>query len=551
MSKLLLQVNWTTPNTDGSFTSKTFTDVTRVNIKQGIKPDANYAEISLKNPPSSKYGRIEDGTIIHEHVSDAKELLFKEGDTIKIYAARITQNRDIDTSSTSNDLLMSSFLEEIKCNGTQKESKIVLKAVDKTYALLNKLWNYAYISDNAPSTGWTAPVIVRDVIKSVNDSHDDPEGYSYGSTALIPYGPFAISAEFKSVGGYIEDTRPDGSNFPTTTMAKVFAPAYEFIKEASAPEQTNSTTEQDDENLIVDRNMIFYIDERNRFHWFYPRDVVETTLNETLSSTDTTITLTNASSFASDGRIMIGSELIDYTGKSSNDLTGCTRGVGGTVNQAHSTGDTVTSAIIVKEGDTTAGTEVLSLNLTKKTFDVVNMVIYNAGQDLYGSGILWYYYNTATNEKDLKMVYKPWTHIAKNLIEQEIARGNLIANTAGSFTFQQTLYQATAYPFITTWTASVSSNATYNTSLRNRAAFNNGSVGQALASALTNKTGSPRWKGNVDLNGYRFRPGDVIRFTSNRFGIQNVSLRINDVTQSIDKSSWTTNIEVEEDEPLQ
>lgn len=551
MSKLLLQVDWTSGDPFNNYDPKTFTDVLRVSIKQSIKPSANYTEISLKNPPSSKYGRISDGTIIHEHVSPLKELIFTEGDTMKIYAARITQNRTIDTSSTSNDLLMSAFLEEIKCNGTQKQSKITLRGVDKTYALLNKLHSYAYIQDNSPpASGWTAPVIVKDVIRAVNDSHDDALGYTFTGTALIPYGPFAISAEMKSLGGFIEDTRKDGSAYPTTTMAKVFAPAYEFIKEASSPENTNSQTALQSNALTQDRNMIFYIDELNRFHWFYPRDVVETSLSAALTSTATTVTVVDASLFATDGRIMMGSELIDYTGTTGTSFTGSTRGIAGTIAQAHSSGDTVTSAIVVTEGNITSSVEVLDINLTKKTFDVVNMVIYNAGKDMYGSGILWYYYNQNTSEKDLKMVYKPWNFIAKNLIEQEVKATNLVVSSTGVFTFQETTYAATAFPFVTTWSASVSSNATYNTSLRDKAAFADDSVGGALSAALTNRTGSPRWKGNIDNAGYRFRPGDVITFTSDRFGIQRVALRINEVTHNIDKSSWATNIEVEEDEPL-
>ena len=61
-----------------------------------------------------------------------------------------------------------------------------------------------------------------------------------------------------------------------------------------------------------------------------------TTLNETLTDSDTTITLTDASEFPTSGYIVIEkvnstsgayeNETIQYTGKSTNDLTGCTRG---------------------------------------------------------------------------------------------------------------------------------------------------------------------------------------------------------------------------------
>ena len=64
----------------------------------------------------------------------------------------------------------------------------------------------------------------------------------------------------------------------------------------------------------------------------------------------TAITLTSTTGFpTSGGTIAIGTELITYTGVSSNDLTGITRGtngtaVSGTTGQAHSNGATVTNA---------------------------------------------------------------------------------------------------------------------------------------------------------------------------------------------------------------
>ncbi len=70
------------------------------------------------------------------------------------------------------------------------------------------------------------------------------------------------------------------------------------------------------------------------------------TINEggTFSDSDTTLTLTSATAFPSSGTIQIGSELITYSGKSSNDLTGLTRGTNGTTAASHSNGATVTNA---------------------------------------------------------------------------------------------------------------------------------------------------------------------------------------------------------------
>jgi phage gp36-like protein len=59
------------------------------------------------------------------------------------------------------------------------------------------------------------------------------------------------------------------------------------------------------------------------------------TLNGAITADAASIILTDAADFPSSGRIKIGTEEITYTGKSSNTLTGCTRGVNGTVAQAH------------------------------------------------------------------------------------------------------------------------------------------------------------------------------------------------------------------------
>jgi len=72
-------------------------------------------------------------------------------------------------------------------------------------------------------------------------------------------------------------------------------------------------------------------------------EISDTTLNEgaELTATDTTITLTSATNFASAGYIKIDDEVIQYTGKSGNAVTGCTRGSDGTTATTHEDGSTV------------------------------------------------------------------------------------------------------------------------------------------------------------------------------------------------------------------
>ena len=73
----------------------------------------------------------------------------------------------------------------------------------------------------------------------------------------------------------------------------------------------------------------------------------------------TSITLTSTTGFPTSGRIQVGTELISYTGVSSNDLTGITRAANGSTRAAHSNGSTVTNAAdFVDWGEAASASEV-------------------------------------------------------------------------------------------------------------------------------------------------------------------------------------------------
>jgi len=68
------------------------------------------------------------------------------------------------------------------------------------------------------------------------------------------------------------------------------------------------------------------------------------TLASSINTSVTTLTMASASSFPTSGRVVIGSEIITYTGVSGNTLTGLTRGALGTTAASHSSGATVIDA---------------------------------------------------------------------------------------------------------------------------------------------------------------------------------------------------------------
>jgi len=87
---------------------------------------------------------------------------------------------------------------------------------------------------------------------------------------------------------------------------------------------------------------------------------IESALDGAITDSDTTISLESGSGgalFSTSGTIIIGSEVITYTGVSTDDLTGCSRGVLGTTAAAHSNGVAVHTTILFRSG-TTEGTTV-------------------------------------------------------------------------------------------------------------------------------------------------------------------------------------------------
>lgn len=110
-----------------------------------------------------------------------------------------------------------------------------------------------------------------------------------------------------------------------------------------------------------------------------------TTLTAAMTNVSTTaIQVTSTSLFESSGHLLIGTELIAYTGKTSTTFTGITRGVYGTTNVAHSIGANVTEALGVASAttsiaipfDTTDTSNEVSIDATTNSKIVFNVAGY-------------------------------------------------------------------------------------------------------------------------------------------------------------------------------
>jgi len=110
-------------------------------------------------------------------------------------------------------------------------------------------------------------------------------------------------------------------------------------------------------------------------------------LDGSINDSQTSVTLDDGSSFTSSGTVVIGSEVIDYTGKSGNILTGCTRGVSANAASLHDVGDTVYQ---VGSYITSGVIDSLTSGATTLTFDSGHASFTGSGTLLAGTEFITY-----------------------------------------------------------------------------------------------------------------------------------------------------------------
>jgi hypothetical protein len=197
------------------------------------------------------------------------------------------------------------------------------------------------------------------------------------------------------------------------------------------------------------------------------------------------------------------------------------------------------------DGSITEGVDdIYSINMKRNADKVVNMIIYNSGQDLNGNGTLWYYFDATSKSNVLKMKYQPMTDISRDWLYNEILAGNLVESSGGSVPYQGKLY-VPATSGTTSWGESFSTLDDYKSKFRTKIRND----GESRASTITKRFGKLLWNGQVAIRGTNdFTAGDLITVTSRTIGINNYKLRVVDVTHSIGVDGWVTTLELSEDE---
>jgi hypothetical protein len=200
-----------------------------------------------------------------------------------------------------------------------------------------------------------------------------------------------------------------------------------------------------------------------------------------------------------------------------------------------------------KDGNIVVGEDhVVSVDLRRNVDQVINFVIFNAGADLRGNGVQWYYFDTQQRSNEIKGRYFPFTNESSKVFDTEILTGNLVEDLDdGTIPYKGKFFSETSYPFTTSWGVEVNNfgeyNAAFRANLRNR--------GVTRAAEITRAFSKLRWNGTVDLRGtLDWNAGDLFEFTDTNLGLNKELLRIQDVQHTINNQGWVTKLQVEQDE---
>ena len=222
---------------------------------------------------------------------------------------------------------------------------------------------------------FTSTVSAGDWVRNTTD-----ETYAYvnsvdSDTQLTLSKDIIVSGEgYEISNGFIQDTRPDGTSFPTITFYKVDKPVTEGISDLSQIEQTNNGTETDPDTgaLVVKRGARWFVDSNNRFHWYIPDDTPEHYFK------------------------------VGQTSAVSPD----------TVHH------------IIHE-----------VNLTHETDDNINFIIFKAGEDMDGVQIKSYNRAAFSGAPIVKDSFRDWSHISRELKNREAQAGTISKDDSDKYNY--------------------------------------------------------------------------------------------------------------------
>jgi hypothetical protein len=161
--------------------------------------------------------------------------------------------------------------------------------------------------------------------------------------------------------GFIQDTRPDGSEFPFISFSQPDKPVTEGVESLSSIDYTNSGTEVST-SLIVKRSARYFIDNENRFHWYIPSDTPELVMEW------------------------------GATGPVSPDLS------------YH---------------------KIVTFEMTNEADDNINFIVFRAGYDMNDEMIRYFARAPYSGQPNTKESRRDWLHISRNMKNEDLQKGNI------------------------------------------------------------------------------------------------------------------------------
>jgi hypothetical protein len=142
--------------------------------------------------------------------------------------------------------------------------------------------------------------------------------------------------------------------------------------------------------------------------------------------------------------------------------------------------------------------------MTFAVYDIVNFIIFKAGQNLEDEQITYFAYQDGSGSPVSKDSYRSWEDIARELKRREAAIGNLTFSKNDEYTIANS-------SGTTSWGVVYATDDEYNDAFILEARR----LALARAQAEFDKTGNPRWQGDIELKGeHSFDVNDTLVFTS-------------------------------------
>lgn len=545
MSVLLIKVLHTAKSS-GKVTN--VTNLVNMQSGRGLSIKNNKLIFTVKNSLETFNSEEEP---IHEDVIGQSSIEFQEDDVIKFFIKYTDDFADVEdvawaknnvTEPSSTYLKGVYFVVDRSVDQTISTNPIKITCVDKTYILFNRLLaeNFPLTSTTGTTTSTTTNKLVDSSAKFLNNSNvgmlvkNTTDGTQARLTAIDSDITISLSEDIFTSGENYELQWTAPSILQKVVRFSSENPIGEFSgtgSDSGAKYDVDAKMETDEGGFIQDVRKSTYEDGTSNTNTNFPGKSISKVWKAVYEWADELsqiefLNSTNELQGLFGEKLVYGRQFLLWVDEN---------------NRVHwkETSNTVNKNIEI--GVTPS---IYSYQLTKSGFDVINFVVFRGGEDFFGNGTLDYVIDTSIDANIKKMHVVAMTDIAAKLIESEIAKGNLVSNTSGSFTYSGNRYNRNG-SVVAEWDGELyASDSTYNAALRNEI----NRLGKNRSRAIISGRNSSRFKGKISTKGANYNPGDLLKVTNKKTGQIDELIRVHEVREQIDNSIWQTNLEIEQDD---